>query len=628
MIKAFDDQTTARQAVPTSEPELAAWRRRTDAYMIGMQIALGLFILAIYSIAPHPSDANASGLFTLAIILIYIGFQLVRLAAHRMRRFEALSASMAAVVDFVLLGSLIASYQRIYVGGPALSLHAPTFAFYFVLIGLHGMRFDWRQTAAAGVSAVASWGGVVFSATLGRDDISITHSYSEFAEHGKILVGAEVERLLALIIFSTVISLTSYRVRVLSRRLRRISVQAEQARAQAEAHSLLMAKSAAERANQLKSQFLAKMSHELRTPLNGVLGFADALSGTELDETQRLYASKIGESGEALLGAITTILDVSSLEADQLELADTSFHIRQLIENIGKETAQRANEKGLACDTQIAPGFPDFLVGDSDRLRQAICHITDNAIKFTAAGRIDIRASSAPADGGGERLVVEIEDTGIGIAEAHLECIFDAFEQADNSSTRAYDGSGLGLAISRRLLEAMDGRIDVRSQQGKGSLFRLEARLASAPAHLAARPSCTELPKAPSVRRVLVADDHRINQLVVANMLEAENVQIVCVDDGGDAIEHFKAKGADIIFMDLSMPGVGGCEAARAIRAHECDRDLAPTPIIALTAHAFDSDIDECRAAGMDDFLAKPVTLAALRQAFERFTRPANGEAE
>lgn len=460
---------------------VAAWRRRTENFAIAARLILSLLILTVYLLAPRPTDVGARGDGTLVIILGYVGFALFRIVARAAKRFDRAAAMASIPIDFLLLGCLIDSYQAAYGGGAALSLHSPSFAFYFVFIALHAMPLDWRATLASGAFAMASWGGVV-AATLHRPDAGeITHQYSEFALSGAILIGAEVERLIALAVMTAAASLTAYSAEMLMRRLVRIGIRAERERARAETDLLTRARDAAERESEMKSQFLAKMSHELRTPLNGVLGFADVLADSPLDETQRRHALMIRSSGESLLGLIDAILEVTTLQSHAFSLERAPFDPARLFAKIGDECRRKAAGKRLDCKVDIADGLPAEAVGDAARLHKAIAAVCDNAVKFTSAGSIDfrVRAIREMADRGLTARII-VRDTGVGVSEADQRRIFDFFEQADNSGTRAFDGAGLGLAVSKRIIDAMGGRIELRSLHGSGTTVRIDIPLAVA----------------------------------------------------------------------------------------------------------------------------------------------------
>lgn len=460
---------------------VTGWLRRTDRYTIIAQLTLGVLLLVVYALAPKPSDGvNGS---TFEVILAYIGLQTLRLGANLGAILQRWTAAAALFIDFALLGFLVHSYQGVYSGGPALSLHASTFAFYFVLIALHAMRFDWRHTATAGTFAIMSWSAVVLLAARTDGGALVTHSYVDYAEHGKILIGAEVERLLALAALTVALCATSVRAGALNEKIQALAVAAERGKSEAEAKSLLLSKTAAERANRLKSEFIAKMSHELRTPLNAIIGFSDVLAGADLPPEQKSYVATISSSGDALLRAINAILDFSELErAPSAARVGEPFDFAALIAEIAADVEARAAAKQLKLRLDLEPSASRLVYGDRTRLKKALEHVADNAVKFTAKGSVAIRAFAEPAPDDAVDAVVEITDTGAGIREDAIDRIFEPFEQADNSMSRSFEGSGLGLALARRMLETMGGDVNARSALGVGSTFRISAplRLASA----------------------------------------------------------------------------------------------------------------------------------------------------
>ncbi len=375
---------------------------------------------------------------------------------------------------------------------------------------------------------------------------------------------------------------------------------------------LMRAKLAAESANVAKSAFLANMSHELRTPMNAILGMATLLRRSAVTPAQADKLEKIDSAGKHLLAIINDVLDLSKIEAGKLLLESAPVAIGPLINDVAQLVAQAARDKGLELGIEVGAGadtFPDHLRGDPTRLQQALLNYATNAVKFTDAGRVTLRAVLLDDSEADVRVRFEVQDTGIGIAPDALARLFSAFEQADNSSTRKYGGAGLGLVITRRLAEQMGGEVGVDSTPGVGSTFWFTARLEKASAEAASAPVPVITDAEALIRqrhagaRVLIADDEALNRGVVQFFLEASGLVVDVAEDGEQALELAAANDYALILMDVQMPRLNGLDAARRLRALP---GYGATPILAMTANALVEDKARCVAAGMNDFVAKP----------------------
>jgi signal transduction histidine kinase/CheY-like chemotaxis protein len=380
------------------------------------------------------------------------------------------------------------------------------------------------------------------------------------------------------------------------------------ARDQAEA-----ARAAAEQANRAKTDFLANMSHEIRTPMNGIIGMNDLMLRSDLTATQREWAAGIRDSARALLGVIDDILDISKLEAGKVDLEHTDFHLGDTIRAAAGLLRPVALAKGLQLVCAIDPAAERLARGDPFRLRQVLVNLIGNAVKFTERGKVEVRAEADPV-----LIRIEVEDSGIGMAAGTLDRLFQKFAQADSSISRRFGGTGLGLAISRELTELMNGRLTGESIEGKGSLFRIVLPLADPVGEPQAAATPESEPE-PSTRplHILVADDNVTNQRLLIALLRGAGHSVTVAANGRTAVEAVMQQQIDIVLMDVQMPVMDGIQAVRRIRA--MPRPKCDIPIIAVTADALHGAAERYHAAGMDGYLSKPLSPAALFRYINQF---------
>jgi two-component system, sensor histidine kinase RpfC len=397
------------------------------------------------------------------------------------------------------------------------------------------------------------------------------------------------------------------------------------------AQRLERAKLRADEANQAKGRFVANVSHEMRTPLNGVIAMADVLRETSLSESQREIVETMTTSAELLLAQIEDVLDLSKIEANKVQIESHPMDLGRLLSSTVKVVLPQARYKGLPINTEIADDAAGWFIGDSHHLRQVVLNLLSNAVKFTERGSVTLRATSAGYVGERKLIRIEVQDTGIGIAENKQDAIFEPFAQADDSTTRIYGGTGLGTTIARQLVGLMGGKIGLRSQPNVGSLFWIELALVpTTPGQidLTSQPPATAVvghsqalaaARAGKVHklhgaRILVAEDNPTNQRVAQLILESAGHSVIIVENGEAALDALESASFDVALFDLSMPLVSGLEALKLYRFSAAK----PVPVLILSANVTPETIAECHRAGAAEFVPKPLRASHLIEAIER----------
>jgi signal transduction histidine kinase/ActR/RegA family two-component response regulator len=514
-------------------------------------------------------------------------------------------------LPWVALGAVIlgaADRVRLRASGtPGLSSHTAV----GLLLALLAAGFVLREPGAAGLA----WLALIVQLALGTTGLlpgwgwsalclAAPAAVAAFSPRGAAPVATDGYDLIALL--ACVVALTTLFAFVRAKAEQTLQRNVEvRKRAEQEARAADLAKSA----------FLANMSHEIRTPMNGVLGMAGLLLRSPLLPEQREQAETINSCAEALLALVDDILDLSKIEAGRLQLREADVPLRGLAAGIVRLLAPRAEGKGVALTLEVAADLPERIRVDPARLRQILLNLVGNAVKFTLQGTVTVAVARDEPDA----VLFTVCDTGIGISEEDQARLFGHFSQVDSTAARRFGGSGLGLAISRRLVEMMGGSIGVRSAPGAGSTFWI--RLPLRPALQGDLPAAS--PEAGAGRRaggrVLVIEDNEVNRQVLLAQLTALGFDADAAADGEEGLASLEQREYDAVLMDCQLPGLDGYEATRRLRQHETGG--RSTPVIAVTAHAMKGEREKCLAAGMDDHIAKPISLEQLAALLERWVR-------
>jgi len=399
---------------------------------------------------------------------------------------------------------------------------------------------------------------------------------------------------------------------------------------------LRIAKEAAEKTAQSKNEFLANISHEIRTPMNAIIGFSNLALQNSLTPKLRRYLNIVSGSAQNLLHLINDILDFSKIEAEHLEIENVDFKLGEVVRDVSEIVSLKAQEKDIRFTVSIGPDVPNELVGDPLRLSQVLLNLANNAVKFTLSGSVIMRVDAADITADRCRLTFSVEDTGIGMTEAQLSKLFQPFSQADSSITRRFGGTGLGLAICKRLVEIMGGRIQVQSQPGRGSIFSFTVGFDRRGPVFGAPPDAEAVSGSPPDEKayeydriedaeVLLVEDNIINQQLTTELLEGMGLRVDIANTGPEALERIHAAAYDLILMDVQLPGMSGLEATARIRKIERLKDI---PIVAMTAHDTANTKKECLAAGMNDFIAKPLDVELLMSVLVKWLAPRPGRNE
>ena len=541
--------------------------RNAELAIAGTQLFIAFILAAFHALSAYNTSWQTFSWLTIAAIVVLAASNVARLSWVLSRGYQRAFSDICTVIDGLALFCCLYSFVGAYGLSPAALYKGPATGLVFVYVAIQGIKLDKNSVFVAGITAMISFlAGIAWM--YGSGTSVFTRSYVEYLTSDVMLLGAEFERLIYLAALTMILAICAHNGQKLLNDLER-------------------SRDDARVADRAKSEFLANMSHEIRTPMNGVMGMAELLTKTELDDKQRMFTDVIVSSGSALLTIINDILDFSKIGAGQMKLELAPFSISDAVEDVAALVTSNVNEDKVELIVRVDPTLPQMLIGDVGRVRQIMTNLVGNAVKFTEQGNVFANVELVPkADRdiheNQEALVrIAVQDTGIGIPEEHLAQIFEQFSQVDTSATRKFEGTGLGLAISASLARLMDGEIGVESEVGVGSTFWVEIPFAVDSA-------CkTKIIPAPiSSASVLVVDDNPINRSILNEQLDNWGFGFWSAASGAEAIAMLHAPGdsklmIDCIILDYQMPGIDGGDVVRLLRAKPETKNI---PIVMLTS--------------------------------------------